>query len=71
MKYLPFLLLAIIATTLPLSYYLEKKSYNKGFCPICSYRLKLFGRDSHGGRGYRCDNCNYYTWVSYHSVDKY
>lgn len=71
MKYLFFLPLAIIAIALPLNYHLEKKSYNKGFCPKCSYRLNLFGRDSHGRRGYWCNNCNYHTWVSYYSIDKY
>lgn len=71
MKYLFFLSLAIIAIALPLSYHLEKKSYNKGFCPKCSYRLEPFGRDSKGARGYWCDRCNYTTWVSYHSIDKY
>lgn len=71
MKYLFFLPLVIIAIVLPLNYYLEKKSYNKGFCPKCKVRMNLFCKDSSNTREYWCGNCNYHTWVSYHSIDKY
>ena len=50
--------------------YLEKKSYNRGICIECGKKLRLFDHDSHGGRGYCCDNCCYHTWVSYNCVDK-
>lgn len=43
----------------------EKRDYNKGRCPRCYGELKHFDNDSQGGRGYRCENGDYYTWVSY------
>lgn len=46
----------------------DKRSYNKGICPICGEKLYCFDMDSQGGRGYCCENksvCNYTTWVSY------
>lgn len=33
-------------------------------------KLKYFDTDSQGGRGYCCDKCKYFTWVSYYFVDK-
>ncbi len=48
----------------------EKKDYNQGKCKGCGEKLRLFDYDSHGGRGYCCDNCGYQTWVSYKCVDK-
>lgn len=51
--------------------HLERKDFNKGNCPICNHRMKLFDYDSQGGRGYCCHKCGYYTWVSYGCVDKH
>ena len=46
------------------------KSYNKGYCPKCGNKLRLFDTDSQGGRGYCCDSCNgYATWIGW-PVDK-
>ena len=47
----------------------EKKEYNNGICPKCGGRLIYFDSDSQGGRGYNCDKCNNFVWVSY-NVDK-
>lgn len=43
----------------------EKKAFNKGRCPKCYGELKHFDTDSQGGKGYCCENRDYYTWVSY------
>lgn len=50
--------------------YWERKDYNQGVCKECGAKLRLFDCDSHGGRGYCCDECHYHTWVSYNCVDK-
>lgn len=47
----------------------EKRMYNNGICRECGYPLRHFDTDSQGGRGYICDACKYYCWVSY-NVDK-
>lgn len=52
----------------------EKKRYNNGICPRCGEKLKYFGTDPEdGSRGYECSNkkCDYSTWVSWSSIDKY
>ena len=49
--------------------YIEKKGFNKGVCPKCG-KIKYFDMNSQGGRGYCCNSCKYYTWVSYKCVDK-
>lgn len=48
----------------------EYKDFNNGVCPKCGKQLKFFDNDSHGGRGYCCDNCQYFTWVSYNWIDR-
>jgi endogenous inhibitor of DNA gyrase (YacG/DUF329 family) len=48
----------------------EYKEYNNGICPKCGKPLKWFDTDSHGGRGYCCNECRYYVWVSYDWIDK-
>ena len=63
-------LLILCVCLLLIGIYLEKKDYNKGKCRNCGEALRLFDYDSHGCRGYCCDNCGYHTWVSYKSVDK-
>lgn len=50
--------------------YSEKKDFNNGKCPKCGKQLKLFDMDSQGGRGYCCNDCRYYAWISYDCVDK-
>jgi len=47
----------------------EARDFNNGFCPHCGRKLRYFDSDSQGGRGYRCDACEYTTWCSY-AVDK-
>lgn len=61
------LLAAIIGSFISTT--IEKKEFNKGVCNMCGARLRLFDTDSHGGRGYTCDKCQYKVWVSYYSVD--
>ena len=48
----------------------ETKAFNKGVCKKCGRKLKYFDVDTQGGRGYKCEACDYYTWVSYLCVDK-
>lgn len=50
--------------------YFEYKDFNNGICPKCGKQLKYFDTDSQGGRGYCCNECRYFTWVSYHWIDK-
>ena len=47
----------------------EKRDYNKGKCPKCYGELRQFDTDSQGGRGYCCENSDYYTWVSYPFIE--
>ena len=63
--------IAIIAIILAvLGIYVEKKSFNNGYCKVCGQKLRVFDTDSQGGRGYTCPNMHYSVWVSYHCVDK-
>jgi len=67
------LIIALIASVLSipvLGFITEKKAYNGGKCPNCGGKLKHFGTDSQGGRGYVCEKCSYCTWVSYGGIDK-
>lgn len=48
----------------------KHKEFNNGVCPKCGKQLKHFDTDSQGGRGYCCNDCHYFTWVSYDCVDK-
>lgn len=48
----------------------EKKDWNKGYCPKCGAKWRYFDIDSQGGRGYCCDKCRKYIWISY-NVDRY
>jgi len=43
----------------------EKREWNNGICPHCGGKWKCFDMDSQGGRGYNCNLCNKYTWISY------
>lgn len=70
MKALVFLLFLLVLLLPFIGIAIEKKNYNKGVCINCGQKLKLFGHDPQGGRGYMCNNCHYYTWVSYNCVDK-
>ncbi len=63
-------ILFIILVGLCGGYYWEKRDYNNGRCPKCFGELKHFDNDSQGGRGYCCENRDYYTWVSYPFIEK-
>lgn len=67
-----FILVLIIILILGITctIYVERKNFNNGMCPKCGKQLRFFDIDSQGGRGYCCNDCNYYTWVSYDCVDK-
>ena len=64
---LAIILVAAIGMTVTRNH--EKKEYNNGICPKCGGNLRSFDSDSQGGRGYNCDKCNNFVWVSY-NVDK-
>ena len=61
--------IAILISLMVFSRENEKRAYNNGICTKCGSKLRLFDYDSHGGRGYICDNCNHVVWCSY-NVDK-
>ena len=48
----------------------EKELFNNGICKICGQKLKHFGTDSQGGRGYTRPSMHYSVWISYNCVDK-
>jgi hypothetical protein len=60
---------AILCLGVIWGYCWEKKDYNKGRCPRCFGELRHFDNDSQGGRGYCCENGDYYTWVSYPFIE--
>ena len=62
-------LLVLIAFGMIIARNSEKKEYNDGICTKCGNKLRLFDEDSQGGRGYHCDKCGRFVWVSY-NVDK-
>lgn len=65
------LLVVALMVGLPLiGIHIEKKGYNNGRCPKCGKSLYHFDTDSQGCRGYRCPDGDYYTWVSYRTVDR-
>lgn len=64
------LVVCVFAGVCYIAIHMEKKAFNNGDCPECGRRMKLFDCDSQGGRGYKCPNCKYTTWVSYNVVDK-
>lgn len=37
--------------------------YKEPVCPKCGKELRWFNTDSHGNRGFCCDDCQYYTWI--------
>ena len=47
----------------------EVQNFNLGKCPRCRVKWRHFDNDSQGGRGYVCDKCDRYTWVSWPGVD--
>ena len=63
------IILMIAITCISLARHFEKKAFNNGICPRCGKKLRYFGSDSQGGRGYCCNDCRYTTWCSY-NVDK-
>jgi hypothetical protein len=49
----------------------ERKEWNNGICPHCKNgNWKSFDTDSSGATGYKCENCNSYTWISWESSTK-
>ncbi len=58
-------LLALLAFVMDIARNNEKKEYNDGICTKCGNKLRLFDKDSQGGRGYRCSKCGRTIWVSY------
>ena len=50
--------------------YNEYKDFNKCVCKKCGNKLKYFDTDKQYGRGYKCEKCNYFTWVDHFFIDK-
>ena len=44
---------------------LEKRDYNNGICPKCGHPLRHFDDCFCGDNLWTCDNCDYFTSVSY------
>ena len=63
-------IIAVVILGTVYAIHVEKKEYNKGVCPHCGKPLEFFTIDSSGARGYMCDDCRYYAWISYDVVDK-
>lgn len=62
--------LALIVMMVLLGIAIEYIQYNKGICPSCGGKLRLFANDVSGIRGYTCDQCQKYTvWISNKHVD--
>lgn len=70
MIYVSFIILILLILGVLWCINTEYKDFNNGVCPKCGKQLKCFDIDSHGGRGYCCDNCQYFTWVSYNFIDR-
>lgn len=69
------ILVIVIGSVMGIGYFVseifgEKEEYNNGICPKCGNKLNFFSMDSHGGRGYRCPDCQYYAWITHRWVDK-
>lgn len=64
-----FILIIALIAGIVMAILSEKKNFNNGICPHCNKELRRFDTDSQGGRGYCCDDCDYYVWVSYNCVD--
>jgi hypothetical protein len=50
-------------------YLSDKRKYNNGICK-CGSKLNIFDKDSQGGIGWKCSNCNCYIWTSWLIVKK-
>lgn len=48
----------------------ERKDWNHGICPNCGELLRNFDNNSQCGHGWRCDKCNYCTWIYHRYVYK-
>lgn len=48
----------------------EKEIFNNGYCKKCGNKLIHYDNDSQSGRGYMCERCHKYIWISYPCVDK-
>lgn len=71
-----FVIICIIAYLVS-DYKKEKAAYNSGICPKCG--SKLYWSDLNEfksrlneskSRKYKCQDCDYSTWVSYKKIDK-
>lgn len=65
MGYVLIVLIIIVLVGIPVCILTDKKEYNNGVCPKCGTEYRHFATDSHGGRGYCCDGCNYVIWISW------
>lgn len=71
MVYLIWILIVIlIICSIGYSIHRERVGFNNGICPKCGKPLKSFDIYLQRGRGYYCNDCHYYTWVSYNCIDK-
>ena len=66
-----FIVIALIVYfgVMVIAAYIESKLWNKGKCK-CGKVWRHFDNDSQGGRGYCCDNCKTYIWISYPGIDR-
>lgn len=63
-------IIILVISGILIGMYLEYKDFNNGICPKCGKPLIWFDTDSQGGRGYCCNKCRYFVWVSYSCIDK-
>lgn len=64
-----FVIICIIAYIVS-DYKKEKAAYNSGICPRCGSKLYRSDLNELESRKYKCQDCDYSTWVSYKKIDK-
>lgn len=65
MKILCLIAVVIFVSGLFIAASLEKKSFNNGICPKCGHPLRHFDDCFCGDELWKCDNCDYFTSISY------
>lgn len=58
-------LMSVYVLSLPVSIFVEKREFNKGFCTECGEKLQHFDDDSTGAQGWCCDKCNRVIWLNW------
>jgi len=49
---------------------LERRRWNRGKCPSCRKPWVKFSHDKDQGRGYCCESCQRFIWISFSGIEK-